>query len=104
MNLTTDHFPILSYIPTATSESQISPVIYRKLKEIDLESFKVDLHNAIDSIEAEGKSFAELNTTYNKIASSIVDKHAPKVSMKRKQGEPVWLDREYKKNSTLRRK
>ena len=84
--------------------SQRQPVIYGKLKDIELGSFKVNLHNAIDSIEAEGKSFAELNTTYNKIASSIVDKHAPKVSMKRKQGEPVWLDREYKKNRALRRK
>ena len=84
MKSTTDNFPIISYILTASSQNKVHPNMYRKLKDIDLESFKFDLRNTLDSIETKGKSFAELNTIFNEITSSLVEEHAPKVGMKRK--------------------
>ena len=104
MGFTTDHYPIIIEIPSGEVEDKTVIVHNRKLKNIDLPSFKHDLLESLNSIDFENSTFAEYNTEFDQRSRIVVDKHAPVVSWKRKNAGPLWIDAEYKKNRALRRK
>ena len=55
-------------------------------------------------IESEHLTFAQHFSALDKQSVGVVEKHAPIVSGKKKDGTPPWLDVEYKRNRALWRK
>jgi hypothetical protein len=101
--LTTDHLPIIVQIPAGNVEDRSKTIYCRKLKDIDLSSFRQDLTDAIKDINTD-QEFSQYSRQYDEHARGVVEKHAPLVSWTRKTGYPAWMDIEYRKNRTLRRK
>ena len=62
------------------------------------------LKNAIDSFESNGMKFSEHTTKLDTLSAELVDKHAPVVSWKSREGAPPWMDTEFIKSRALRRK
>ena len=104
MGLTTDHLPIILRIPTEKSEGKTQTVSFRKLKDVDLTTFRDDLKTALNGIDCEQTSFVQHNVKFDEVCRAVIEKHAPVKTWKRKEGQPVWLDQEYRKNRVLRRK
>jgi hypothetical protein len=104
LGFTSDHFPIILQIPNICSDNSTQTIYYRKLKDIDIDGFKNDLREEINSINWEKMSFAEHIVEFDKVSLRLMDRYAPMVSWKKKGNSPPWLDTEYKKNRALRRK
>ena len=104
LGFTSDHFPIIVHIPNIGNIETTQTVHYRKLKDIDLEGFRNELKQEIDSVNWEHMSFADHIVEFDQLSLRLMDKYAPIVSWKKKGDCPPWLDSEYKKNRALRRK
>ena len=104
MGLTTDHRPIIMHIPMGRPEGKTHTVSYRKLKDVDMTMFKDDLQSALNNIESTQTNFVQHNTQYDYESRRVVEKYAPMKTWTKKEGQPVWLDQEYRKSRLLRRK
>ena len=104
LGLKTDHYPTIIEIPAVNVENKTVVVNYRKLKDIDLTSFKQDLEEAINSIDTDNINFAEHHKAFHEKSKNVLDTHAPVQTWKQKGGGPAWMDGEYKKSRILRRK
>jgi exonuclease III len=104
MGLTTDHLPIILHIPMGKTEGKIHTVSFRKLKDVDLTKFKEDLQSALNKIDSVQTNFVQHNTKFDEESRRVVEEHAPIKTWQRKEGQPVWLDQEYRKSRLLRRK
>ena len=49
-------------------------------------------------------TFAEHTAELDRKSNEVIEKHAPVVKWKQKEGRPAWLDKEYEKSRALRRK
>ena len=105
LGLTTDHLPLLLELPSCKGNNKTQTILYRKLKNVDIEGFRNDLKEAYDFMETgDHQSFEEMCTQYHQLSASIVDKHSPLLEMKCPTTKPSWIDMEYKQNRALRRK
>ena len=66
--------------------------------------FKRDLKRELETIELNNASFADHNKQFEGVSQMVVEKHAPMVVFHKKEGEPDWLDLEYRRNGAKRRK
>ena len=103
MGLVTDHFPILIEIPSAKKQQASQTVHYRKMKEVDINVYKDDLLASFQGLNY-NENFETLCSQFRKSLSSITNKHAPVITNKKKQGEPLWIDNEYRQCRATRRK
>ena len=99
----TDHFQIILDIPAANVIDTTTMISLRKLKEVDLPKFKVDLLNSYSLLDC-SQSFEEVIMKYDQLSREVVNEHAPVVTRSRKPFEPAWIDQEYRKNRSMRRK
>ena len=104
LGFSTDHFPIIVQIPDFQKDNKKQIICYRKLKDIDIVSFKEDLLKEINNMNSDHMSFAEHIVELDKVSLDLMDKYAPIVSWNKKDSNPLWLDVEYKKNRALRRR
>ena len=104
MGLASDHYPIELILPMCKSEKTIKTVFTRKMKHIDLTEFKDELQQKLQTIDLDNTTFEQHMDQFDCIARTIVEKHAPMVQWRKKEGEPDWIDLEYKKNRALRRR
>ena len=105
MGLITDHLPIILDIPTASKKESTQMVYYRKLKEVEMDQFVLDVADSCAAIyENCDGNFHSQYTKYDDMMRQVVDKHAPVVCKKISQKKPVWMDQEYCKCRALRRR
>ena len=105
MGLTTDHYPLIIDLPQTNKKAKIQTISYRKLKEIDFQNLKDDLVEAYRSLDLTTNSgFYDQYTQYDTISRQVIEKHAPIMTRRVKEGEPEWIDQEYRKNRALRRR
>ena len=102
--LVTDHYPIRITIPSATSQNVNEVITFRKLKDVNLEVFKEDLKEVYNIIDFTNLNFKDCYTMYDEASRKVVDKHCPLVTRKMRSTEAPWMDAEYRKNRTMRRK
>ena len=88
LDFTSDHFPIVLKIPSTNNRSQTRTVTHRKLKNMDLQSFRNDLKSAVDGIESQNMTFAEHTAEFDRECTAVVETHAPIVSWNVKK-EPL---------------
>ena len=104
INFTTDHLPIMLKIPTGNVANETQTVSYRRLKDVDMLRFRHDLQTAVNEIDSAQTNFAEHIHLFDQSTRAIVENHAPVISKKLRNKTPMWLDVEYKRNRSLRRK
>ena len=102
-DFTTDHFPQIIKIPLSQKNNEAKSISFRKLKDIDLESFRKDLTESFEAINYE-LNFKEVHKQYEQSAQYVVDKHGPIQTRKKRPAVAAWIDAEYKENRSLRRK
>ena len=81
----------------SASELTIKELSYRKIKSIDLDAFKSDLHNSA-LFKDTPLSLGALVTSYNEMLTSLLDKHAPT------RPHVPWLTDEIRESKRLRRR
>ena len=102
-----DHFIITSnvdYCPKTIT--QYKTITYRKIKEINMDALSSDLVNEIGCRKVlDTDNFGEAILEYNNALSSVLDLHAPLLTLTIKdvKGTP-WFDREYIELRRRRRK
>ena len=110
---TSDHYPILFTINNLQfpmlKQNCSKLVKFRKIKNINLESFKSDLELGCSSALTTLDSSTDLSTAvalYNNAIKECLDNHAPLQTkvLKCQDEEPPWFDIEYKKERSIRRK
>jgi hypothetical protein len=100
----TDHFSIHFQIDVAKPHLPKKEIQYRKLKSIDIDSFKADILTSglLDPVDG---NVDLLTDKYNLVLSEILDKHAP---LKKKiitvHPEAPWMTEDIKKVKTEKRK
>ena len=106
LGLTTDHYPILMELPSSNINERKQIIQYRKLKDIDMESFRNDLQESCNTLMQINNDceFVTICNQYHNLSSDIVDKHSPIQTRIYKTNEPPWIDQEYKKCRAVRRK
>ena len=77
----------------------------RKLKNIDMESFRKEIKNIVDEVLISENGFEESYRAFKTPAERLLNEVAP-VTIRRiqKKKEPKWMDEEYKKSRQERRK
>ena len=74
------------------------------MKHIDLTEFKDELQQKSQTVDLDNTTFEQLMDQFDYIARTIVEKHAPMIQWRKKEGELDWIALEYKKNRALRRR
>ena len=92
---------MLLEIPSAKTKDTSKTGSYRKLKDVDMHTFKQELQVACSSLDY-SQPFESVITTYDDLSRKIVDRHAPVLSKARKAQNPPWIDQEFRKNRALR--
>jgi hypothetical protein len=78
--------------------------MYRKMKDLDTESFKQDILSS-DLYTAPANNLADKVKQYDYVLKTLLDKHAPEVTKKLAQKEPrPWMSDKIKSAKTKRRK
>ena len=105
LGLVTDHSPIIIDIPSANIQDISRSIYYRKVKDVDMNNFKEDLQTAYNTMSASGEmNFLQMFSQFDDLSRKVMDKHAPVVCKKQRTGEAPWIDQEYRRNRSLRRK
>ncbi len=104
LGLTTDHFPIIIEIPSAKGQQRIKTIRYRKLQDIEFNSFRKDLQESYQLLSSENKNFETYFTEYHNVSSTVMNNHAPVLTKSVKTSTAPWIDAEYKLNRATRRK
>lgn len=102
--VTTDHYPITVQIPNMERKNETRTIVKRKLKDINLETFKKELQEAVNNINSTHLNFAQHIQELDKVTIELMDKHAPLIEWKKKDSCPPWLDAEYRIERAMRRK
>ena len=98
-----DHFPIIINIPLPNCETEVKTTSFRKLKEVDIQTFRRDLQESLAAIDFQ-QNFGAIHKQYESLAQAVVDKHCPVQTRKVKPVLAPWIDQEYKEQRSLRRK
>ena len=104
MGFTSDHYPIVVQIPRFGNNGATRTVMYRKLKDMDMEAFRRTLQDTINNTDFNDMPFAQHVTEIDRISKEVMDEYAPLVAWTKKVGDPQWMDAEYKKHRAVRRK
>ena len=99
-----DHHPVLCDITFSLEKKYFKTVVYRKLKDVDSDSFSDELNNLIDGIDR-CDSFEvqvhDLTTSFG----CLLDQHAPFVTKKVAVVDSApWFDTEYRELRKKRRR
>ena len=103
-NLVTDHFPIIMKVPSPGNQKNTRTITYRKLKDIDVERFRNDLIAGFGSVEFANLNFRSMYEQYDRVSRSVMDRHGPVQKRIVRSTEAAWMDVEYRKNRSIRRK
>ena len=105
LGLTTDHYPIQIELPSSNVNEKKQTIQYRKLKDIEMEDFRVDLQESCDALmQANDSEFVTMCKQYHDLSASVMDKHSPILTRTCKTAVPKWIDKEYIECRALRRK
>ena len=104
LGFTSDHYPLIIQIPTSPTHTTTQTVSHRKLRDMDVENFRLELSDAITNLDSKHMLFAEHVCEIDRLSLELMDKYAPMVTWKKKGSHPPWMDNEYKQNRALRRK
>ena len=107
-----DHYPVaftvsLSVMPMIKPVSRT--VHIRKCKDVNLESFKMDLdvtcQRSLDD-QYIMNNFSTIVSQFSRNIKTCLDEHAPvkAITVKNKEEKPPWLDKDYEKERSKRRK
>ena len=102
-----DHFPLFFSldINQNITKSLHKQTQYRKLRSMNMNSFKHDVIHSFTNITETCTNFESAIKSYNQAMTDIIDKHAPlKVKTVCTRSRPSWMDREYVDARAKRRK
>ncbi len=98
-----DHFTVDCHFDFNVKHVQGKTKIVRKFKDINLQTFCSDLQEAVASKPSESLPDDILNS-FNDLVTSVLDKHAPKKSVKLKSGDKKpWYNSEIHDQRKIRR-
>ena len=102
--LFSDHFSVLCNLKRAKPTLPVEHVTFRKIKSIDIESFKNDVANTNLCLNSP-VNLDELARCYNKTLADVLNRHAP-LQTKTVTVRPLipWFSAEIKASKKLRRK
>ena len=105
-DISTDHLPIIVDIPvTAKFSNNQKTIQYRKMKSIDMDSFKTDLQNILDGEDFSDLTFFESYILIKISCQIIIDKHAPlKTRCASDRKLPAWIDNSFLEARRKRRR
>ena len=99
-----DHFLVSFNISCSALSAHTKQITFRNLKAIDNDSFSQDLSQSLVDIDLSG-SFCDTVSNYNYALSTIMDKHAPKITKVVKVvNKAPWFNEEYRILRRQRRK
>ena len=75
-NVIRDHYAIICFITQPSQATTRKTVLYRKLKSINVDSFRNDIQ-ASSSLNDSSGTLDEITTRYVSSLNDLVDKHAP---------------------------
>ena len=103
--IVTDHFPCLSKLSAIERRQELGEYSYRKLKDIDLQTFRDSLQQISETIKDSNENFSSIYKHFKVSAQTLIDNHAPVIHKTcSKRDEPKWIDVEYKLARARRRK
>ena len=102
--LGSDHYPVLCDLEFSLEKKYFKSMVYRKLKDIDEDSFTNDLNDLIDGIDRSDSfevQVQDLTTSFG----CLLDQHAPFVTKKVAVVDSApWFDAEYRELRKKRRR
>ena len=101
--VSSDHSPLVIQIPLINTVDMTKQFFYRNIKGIDSEGFQEDIAEMWTTFDKDS-SFSDMIKQYMSKGKSLMDKHAPMKLRKLKRSGPEWMDSEYRKSRSLRRK
>ena len=98
-----DHYPVYCTLSLMFEKKYFAKKSYRKLREIDSESFSGDLEEIINSMNI--SSFASAMSDFKGRFATLLDSHAPLISKSVAVVDTApWFDKEYRELRKLRRR
>ena len=77
----------------------------RQIKNMDFETFKKDLDVVVNEIIRSDNNFEDTYERYRQEADDLLDRYCPlEIKKVKKRKGPEWMDEEYKKARSERRK
>ena len=99
-----DHFPVYCDVNISLVRKYFKTIQYRALKNIDLESFSLELSDIADHINTMEGSFGTVVEELSKSALSLLDQHAPLLTKRISVVDDApWFDKEYRDLRKTRR-
>ena len=80
--LMSDHFWVLCNLAIQKPKPTPKVIAYRKLKDIDVEAFRTDILESSIGHPSDEKDVEELAIKYNSVLIELLEKHAPRKSVK----------------------
>ena len=88
-----DHSTVLCDISIKKPEDNVKSINYRKIKDIDMDTFRKDLSASILCSEYKTMDLNSLVESYNKELGTLLDKHAPTITKTiRQRSRGPWYD------------
>ena len=103
--ISTDHLPCIVTIPCERKEEQEITRMIRKIKNMDLETFKQNLDEIVNNVITSDDNFERTYEKFKQETENLLNKHCPLEPQKVKRSKgPEWMDEEYKIARAARRK
>ena len=102
-----DHFQIFFDLHCNIKINSKKEITFRNVKNVDLASFKQDIHNASNLFiqTCDKNNFQSSLLLFNQIFGDIVESHAPLITKQVDTNlKPGWLDQEFRSARSQRRK
>ena len=90
--LPSDHYAVIGLLDFTRPEPSRKSVVYRRLRDINLDQFKCDIQSALVNIDSTSPNFAVL---FNDVLRELLDKHAPQKTkvIRVKPNAPWYTDK-----------
>ena len=103
--ISTDHFPCTLKIPCSYQQEEKETTTRRKLKNIDMDVFRERIKKIAEEVITSDTDFESSYSNFKGPAEDILNELAPlKTTTVNKKVGPKWIDADYKKARTKRRK
>ena len=103
--ISTDHYPCIIKIPCEGKKIEEETRMIRQIKNMDFETFKKDLDVVVNEIIRSDNNFEDTYERYRQEADDLLDRYCPlEIKKVKKSKGPEWMDEEYKKARSERRK
>ena len=104
-NLGSDHFPVYCEFNITLCKKYFKTIQYRKIKEIDADTFSTQLASAADAIYDLEGSFGDLLSELSSSTLSMLEDHAPILEKRVAVVDKApWFDKEYRELRKVRRR